>query len=85
MTLIEAMEEITSSGVSKYRIAKQLNITPIHVDKLLGNTSQPIKTVNKAIAENIEYLYHIRIDKRFINNEEPRQRHFRINKEGEFE
>ena len=74
MKLNEAIQEILdTTGYSKYKLAKHLGVEPISIDNMLRGKS---KGVNKAIAENLQTDFYMRLDDDQINNMEPRERHW---------
>lgn len=64
ITVKKAIEVALEKGDTKYRIAKNLGIAPITVDKYL---QQDIKTMRSDAAEKMAFLYGIKIDPLFIN------------------
>ena len=64
VTVKAAIEEVLERGLTKYRMAKDLGVAPITIDKWLR---QDIKSMRAQAAEKFASLYNIKIDELFIN------------------
>jgi len=64
MTPKQAMEELTSRGITKYKIAKVMGMQSIMVDRFLGEDQ---KTMRREAADNLKEAYKIEIDDNCIN------------------
>ena len=80
MKLPEAIHEILdTTSLTKYRLAKLLGVNSISIDNFMNGRQ---KTVNKAIANNLEANFYMKLDKSEINEEEPRASHKRHEDQG---
>lgn len=69
MTPKEAMEFIIDMGLSKYMIAKVMDMQPIMVDNFLNGKQ---KTIRREAAEALKAKYDVTIDDNYINGYQKR-------------
>ena len=60
----EAMEELIAQGISKYKIAKVMEMQPIMVDKFLKEYQ---KTMRREAAKGLKDTLYVEIDDNCIN------------------
>jgi len=64
-TIKEVLEDIISTGVSKYRLAKNLGVEPIMIDRWIH---QKVKTMRMDCAMKLHDIYGKDIDILFISH-----------------
>ena len=60
----EAMEELVSRSVSKYKIAKVMRMQPIMVDKFLKGEQ---RTIRREAADRLLAVFNIEIEDKHVN------------------
>jgi len=63
-TIKEVLEDIISTGVTKYRLAKNLGVEPIMIDRWIN---QKVKTMRMDCAIKLQDQYDKKIDILFIS------------------